>query len=98
MLPHNVENNSSNSSKLHQVIDYESCEVCTFCQVKSVSESHQSTGNNSSVTDEVRQLSMSTGNAAMNAEAEATNGIGKRLVTKSAVGLLIMNQIKGGGC
>ena len=54
LLQYDVESNSSNTTKFHQVTDSKSCKISTSCQVKSVDESHQSTSNNSNITHGMR--------------------------------------------
>ena len=73
----------NNSSKFQQIIDNKSCEVCKSRQVKSVDASHQSTSIDNNVTNEVRQLSMSTDNATVN--IAATNDVDENSSTKPAL-------------
>ena len=83
MLQYEVEDNSSNSSKFHQVIDNKQCKAYTSCQVKPVDESHQATCNSSNVTNRISELSISNANAGTN--IEATNDIGEDSATKPVV-------------
>ena len=83
MLQYEVEDNSSNSSKSHQVIDNKQCKAYTSCQVKPIDESHQATCNSSNVTNRISELSISNANAGTN--IEATNDIGEDSGTKPVV-------------
>ena len=83
LLQYEVEDNSSNSSKLHQVTDNKQCKAYTSCQVKPVDESHTATCNSSSVPNRMSKLSISNGNASAN--IEAANDVGEDSAAKSVV-------------
>ena len=80
LLQYEVEDNSSNSSKFHQVINEKQCKAHTSCQVKPLDESHQATCNSSNATNRISELSISNANASTN--IEATNDIGEDSATK----------------
>ena len=83
LLQYEVEDNSSNSSKFHQVTDNKQCKAYTSCQVKPVDESHQATCNSSNETNRISELSISNANASAN--IEATNDIGEDSAVKPVV-------------